>query len=1274
MSKRPPSPTTATPQQLLQRARSVLDGVDTPDFTGLIELIHAINPTGRGLPGAERDERYALKRQLQSLLIRHHGPQLVVQVDPNGARVVGLRHLRARLDACHAVVEDLDEDARSWVQYRIDTGEVEADRADLSPELPVSSGSAKQASASGPEEWLHRARELLDEYDFEAAKEALDFALEQSGGSVGTALPLLELLVETMGDYEGALALRPRIKSRGQGVAAVNSYLALAAAHCDQRELAARLLGDTSGPLASRAWTMLAEAAALQGDGEATLRAVQAARRCAPPTPELLAIESKLAALREQARAPLEAELQTLWQDGHFDAVERQAQALLARYSDSALARRLLKQLAEQRRDAKIAAALTAARTHCELKQWSAVLADLKSVAASDWTAEFEALNDKAREAIRADAVILAADGVVAQLQAGGLRNGLAQYLGLEDAESAQLVEACWPSPAFGWLREMRSSGKKPEELAAAALAMLQLAADEQRGLPVNLAELCQAHPPLRLLAHVNKLLEAQQIQQTSLRRAELAARMQRAQELADAEDWQGARDALDHADLRSGPWAAQRDLLMAAVNKGIAVQGAVDRYKGIEQQGNLIEAAHAAGVVAQLLAGRSRAAEWLERSIRLRKEGLADWRQFTAETPAKTHSALPLGMCLPEVPSLCSMNAQGQVLIGCAWHGVLFVEVIDPATAAVVRRSVVDTGQEQTNWRFSWFGEGFVAYSGAGECLVFDSAELALRRRFWFPKGDGEYLWSVEVPQGGVLWGKVGRPGRLDYYWYILDLATATQLGKVTGDCDLAQPVYGLDPPGVWVAGSMAGSGRFLTPRGRSHPIAGPPRAFAGLYAAAAPHDQGVAGVFGSFQSGHEHLHAVAVCQSSGQGSRQPARWPVKTVVEWHAAAPSIAAGRMLAIGEEEDGGYSVYIFEGTRSATAAIGRTPLCNQGGLSYSADGQHSCVLAPGIDGLVTFTDPEELGESGQELLVRPHLVEMLPGDPIGTSDASPLAEFLTHFHELDETTGPTLALQQWDGCSADDLRLLLFGRAQVANRDDILDALRPRLERLAMTTPSASFVLMREELDDERWPDAKRRWQGIQLELVPAESKDHYWHLGAYLAMMTGELNQARDRLRHCQADPTQGMTCQCPVDQWEIMINGACEVRDGLPQSPDTAVIHGMAQCDALLRVGRCADARFTLNDMNIAGEPATQYAARAAEAWLKDHAERSATERFAELLAMAVFLDSVDSPRASSMETMTYPGHHWPRKRLTELADRARLRFRQLLGRPGSVGAGPLM
>jgi tetratricopeptide (TPR) repeat protein len=198
----------------------------------LVELIQRVNPTDRELPRAEVARRYRLKNQLQSLLVRRFASEVEVSADREGVTL--LAHRGSGRSACHAVLAELDEDARSWVQRRLD--EAVAPEPATTPAAPPARASARSSglmngNAAGhlaeseslldgdvsAKELLARGHEAMAAYDYELARHAYERALASSGGDAAAAEALLGLLVEHLAAYAEAAALWPRVLARSSG-------------------------------------------------------------------------------------------------------------------------------------------------------------------------------------------------------------------------------------------------------------------------------------------------------------------------------------------------------------------------------------------------------------------------------------------------------------------------------------------------------------------------------------------------------------------------------------------------------------------------------------------------------------------------------------------------------------------------------------------------------------------------------------------------------------------------------------------------------------------------------------------------------------------------------------------------------------------------------------------------------------------------------------------------------------------------------------------------
>jgi len=230
---------------------------ERPPFDRLVALIKEINPTGRVRDRADAEARYALKSKLQSALIRHYDADLTVEADAVSPGVVLLRHALLALDACHATLASLDEDARTLAEQRLaatpDPPRTAPARARHEP-TPT-----PRAAASAVRTHLGEAAAALDDYDYERAKELLTLAFQQSGGALAPAVALLSLLVDLLAADDEALGLASRLGHDAERSPEVMALLALAAARGGDEERARRLAragsarrGRAGGALARR--------------------------------------------------------------------------------------------------------------------------------------------------------------------------------------------------------------------------------------------------------------------------------------------------------------------------------------------------------------------------------------------------------------------------------------------------------------------------------------------------------------------------------------------------------------------------------------------------------------------------------------------------------------------------------------------------------------------------------------------------------------------------------------------------------------------------------------------------------------------------------------------------------------------------------------------------------------------------------------------------------------------------------------------------------------
>lgn len=361
----------------------------------LLDLIHRVNPTGRELGAREAELRYAQKARLQSLLVRRFGPDLSVVPDPASEGTVSILHRGHGRDGCHAVLDTLDDDARAWVRLQLDLG-LGPPSSEAPPPAPPARPNGRalpppadedggpSSTDASPESLVRRAEDAVESYDFERARAHLERAVAASGGAAQPAAALLALLVETLGDDAGAIALQPSLSRSALAQPDVRALLALAVARSGDPGEAIALLQGANQQRTAAVSAALAARALEAGNAEQAAAHLAELRKRDPVHPAIVGLADDLARLRAAARGPLEAELAALVAAGHEAQAEQQAAEVLARWPESEVARRVVRAAAERRRLAQeaavrqareIEAGLQAAREASQVEHVRALLA-----------------------------------------------------------------------------------------------------------------------------------------------------------------------------------------------------------------------------------------------------------------------------------------------------------------------------------------------------------------------------------------------------------------------------------------------------------------------------------------------------------------------------------------------------------------------------------------------------------------------------------------------------------------------------------------------------------------------------------------------------------------------------------------------------------------------------------------------------------------------------------------------------------------------------------
>jgi tetratricopeptide (TPR) repeat protein len=467
------------PSRLEVEIEALLRRADRVRAIELLRLVHEINPTGLDLPPSVERRRYELKSRLQSRLVRDFPDEVSVMASPGEEGVVLLHHRPSDRDACHALVSELDDDARSFIRLRLDLDSAERHAG------PVRGAESKErrpkavpaftrtTSPTEPRELVRSGREALDAFDYDRARECFEGAFSLSEGGAAEALALLGFLVDSLAAYPEALACGARLSPSAGNDGEVRALLAVAAIQAGDAAACRRFLDGAEGRDAAQAWTLLARAE-LQRDALPEVEACLArARELDPGLPDLLSLDADVARRRAEESRPLELGLERLLATGDEAGAEEQARSILHRWPGSAPARRVLREIEARKR--MVLAAELVRQGHDASASGDFQLAAMTWRRAADMGVH--GLEPSIVEALRADEARASArrvGDVQAALTASVTGDALTHYLSLASDER-RLVRERTTSPELDWLEALRG-GVAARDPALDVAAVLDLA------------------------------------------------------------------------------------------------------------------------------------------------------------------------------------------------------------------------------------------------------------------------------------------------------------------------------------------------------------------------------------------------------------------------------------------------------------------------------------------------------------------------------------------------------------------------------------------------------------------------------------------------------------------------------------------------------------------------------------------------------------------------------------------------------------------------------
>jgi hypothetical protein len=744
-----------------------------PPARELIELIRDINPTGRDLAAKEIARRYALKSRLQSVLIRRFAEDLVVAPDPHEPGVVSLDHRPLGISACHALVRELDEDARSWVQLQLDLAASPKAPAPTAPrrtERHEAPSGGEQAGLLAVPDLLRAGQEAVEAYDYELARAHFVQALDQPDADADVAVALLSLFVDHLAADEDALALEDRLPASVRGRVEVRQLLALAAARTGDRARALRLLKAPHGGRVVEAFVALARAALEAGDLAAAAADVAEVRTRDPAHHELPGLAQGLAGRRAAERQPKEAELSRLLGEGRVEEAEACGRRLLAQWPDSKVGRQAMQAIEELRRAATATRLVTAASealARGELGQARSWIDQARAAGApSELTVPLQRRLDEAEEAERVRVERAEVEKVVALLGGADPEAGLLAYLALSLPQRARAREHV-PLPRLGWLAEI---AVEPVSGARARAAVLAVAALERASAIVA----AEPQAALDLLTAQGKILQGvgrgAEITREAharldvLRREIACRRLDLARALFEEGDVPRAEVVLGEVILGDLPERdrALAEELEARLARERDRRRLLERFEKARRDGEIIVARDHAGLLADRAEGEEKA-RWTAIQGELEAEISRAFRLRVDTTPVPFTSLRELDLSVDNGVQRALLPG-GRELLLVDTHGVwVFLRVIDLASRTIRARVLLRTPQPIGLMLLELRSDRLMLIGNHGTLLVLCLPAWTVHlyaERLGLASGD-EFFHAVAIVPGTVfLWGAI-RPTR---------------------------------------------------------------------------------------------------------------------------------------------------------------------------------------------------------------------------------------------------------------------------------------------------------------------------------------------------------------------------------------------------------------------------------------------------------------------------------------------------------------------------------
>ncbi len=1290
-----------------EEAQAVVSGRVRADAGRLFRLIHEVNPTGMDLPSAEQEKLYALKSGLQSLLVRHFSDDLDVERAPRGEGVVSLRHRHLPVDACHTIVEALDDDARSWVLHRldmIDTGEetykgesnpvrdrIAAKGSSSAPAATSQSLSQRDSSVQlSTDELLRLGRGAIEAYDYDEARGYLSMALERSGGEFHCALPLLELLVDHLAADQEALTLEEELPAKVLRRPEIRILLALAAVRCGEKEKAEKWIFGIEGARAAEVFIPLATFSLRAEEVQEAERLLAHARRHNPAHPELDSLSREIDRLRASKRKPLEEELTRVYERGDMEEAEGLANGLIEKWPKSRVARSILKEIRARRRKDEAQARRAEGDAAFGAGEFARAAVLLKEARALGERGDdlVESIR-KAEEALHRDRSEKRLKGVFEMLRDEEIMEGLHAYMGLE-AEERVSIRGRIDLPELLWLEQLGTSANRARDKATveAILALREAVAGEVKE-PEKVLSLLDPHKYLLVRIPIGrKLIEEARGRAIEQKRIASERSVDEAHRAFTKGEIESARLILEGLDVRVLPEEAQRrvDSLLEEVGRREEMERKAHRIESLIETGKLIEARNEAAALAGLVEGPEKE-EWTARSEKLAEDVMKAWRIRICPIEGRDTDPVCTTL-LAEIPFACRRAvwldpARREIMIVRAHGPWIFIWVFgieSPHARSLVAlrppEPMADLVAEVVDgllWIIDCKGLTLALSHGRWEVVWWRSLEellgedLIVEEAMVLP--GSRYLW-VEYRHKGA------SPG--ETFTVVVDIERWRVHRKI-GHSGIIEPLFGSGEAKVAMLETREGGDKFYSERGSIVDGMETPHESSTHWMVVHPQGKGLLALCPSFVEGEWETEEEWVLESSAMDllvlDTDRDAGHAMTIEELHedwmfGMATSLDKDLAFLLFCAPDINFEIQALGAGKSGIERLYRVGMPDDTVLVQDAGSRCVAALVPTQEGIA-------ISELGPE----PPLLPML--EPVDRSRLPavdpPFMCWLYHGKAADLSIRIRSVVSTYSPSQLDDWLERSFrdfkDRPKILC--DIIDELRlnghsHRADAFARTVrerhPEDPLVaLMAADLaaDQRRWSEVREILDRVDPGSLDDDSTCHLFHLLGLAHLHLNNPDAAREAFTRGASfadDPCGLETCLELVSP----LPEPLDPDDWGPGQPRTRQILGAIRtADACLDRGDFEGARLAVDRPSILKAREVQSLARLAEACLHGEPADEA-DRMRRILSLARYCEAHVPNRSFTYRNLPIPGVSWSDERLTEIHRRVLRRLDELTAGEG--------